>query len=90
MALRLITDHVQDCTRARENTASAIKDVRDILLRFIAGVIGCVVIFAGYSYAQQQTLAQELAQSHAAQAQQIEQIPSQTVQQLATIRPALP
>lgn len=89
MALRLITDHVQDCTIARQTTATAIKDVRDILLRFIAGVIGCVVVFAGYSYVQQQAMAQELTRAHIAQAQQIEQIPAQTAQRLTASR-ALP
>lgn len=91
MALRLITDHVQDCTRARQNTASAIKDVRDILLRFIGGVIAVVVIFAGYTYAQQQSLAKQLEESHAQQAQQIEQIPDQTIERLGNVaKPAFP
>jgi hypothetical protein len=68
LALRLITDHIADCANARLETKGLIKEVRDLLLRFIAGVIGCVVIFAGWQYVQNQNLIQ--AQAEAAMAAQ--------------------
>lgn len=83
LALRLITDHIKDCTIARQNTADAIGDVKKLLVGFIAAVFTTVVVFAGYSYVQQQSLAHQLQQAQIQQAAAVAAIPDRTVRQLA-------
>ena len=94
LALRLITDHIQDCTRARNDTKDAIggtmdaiKDVRNLLVSFIAAVGGVVVIFAGYTYVQAQTVQAQLTQARIAQATATAEIPEKTAE---AVRAKLP
>lgn len=85
MALRLITDHLAECASERRDTKNAIKDVRNLLLGFIASVFAVVITFTGYTYVQAQTLAQQLAATRAQTASQISEIPGKTAQAVSDI-----
>lgn len=87
MALRLITDHIADCAIARQNTAGAIKEVRNLLVSFIGAVFVTVVSFAGYSYMQSQALAKQLTEARISQAQAVSQIPDKTAAAVAAKLP---
>ncbi len=63
MALRLITDHIAECTEQRRETKEAIKDVRDLLIRVVGGLIVLVVTFAGWQYVQNDQLHQAQMQT---------------------------
>ncbi len=88
LALRLVTDHIADCTQARKDTKDAICDVRNLLIRFIAGVVTVVVAFAGYTYVQDQNVEHQLVLAQAQQAAEVAQIPAKTAKAVsATIAP---
>ena len=98
MAMMKIEDHIDSCaqnyaamTGTFKEVRGAIRDTNRMLIAFIAAVFGTVVVFAGYSYVQDQSLHEQLVQarvSAATAATAAQEIPDKTVQKLQAIRPS--
>ena len=83
IALRLVTDHIQDCTTARISTANAIGEVKNLIMRMIWGLIAGAVAFGAFYFVQATTLANQLTLARAQQAAAISQIPDVTASKVA-------
>lgn len=72
--------HEKLCTERWTTSNRQLGLIVSILQWAVGGALTMIVAFAGYTYVNSQTLAQELAQAQRTQAQQIGQIPSKTAQ----------
>jgi hypothetical protein len=77
-----LRDHIEFNTDDHSALRESIKDVGRLLMGFIAATFLTVVAFAGYIYAQAQTLASQLARSRAESAAAIAAIPDATARRL--------
>lgn len=87
-ALRLISDHIIECKDERRETRALIQELKDLFLKLISGMIACLIVFGGYYFVQSQTLAQQLTQTRAQQAEAVSQIPSRTADAVAAKLPS--
>lgn len=92
--MQRISDHIDACSRNYSTMEGTFGEVRDsikalnrLLMGFIGSVFATVVIFAGYSYAQTQTLATQLASARAATAAQVAAIPGKTARAVSATLP---
>lgn len=87
-ALRLITDHIIECKDERRETRALIGELKDLFIKFISGLIACIIVFGGYYFIQSQTLASQLTQARAQQAEAVSLIPSRTADAVAAKLPS--